>query len=345
MKNQYLGLFYLGTLCLLSGCRTTIDNLTPSQIPRNSSNIYTMTMLVHIPNRDRYAAQQNLRPFIVIDGKRQLMKRSEPGQNIFAYDYRLSDQRNEVNYYYELEYDDNSTTKPVTKIEQSQLFKFQVSDRCVLSLEAYRGIPGTKVVILGRGFQSDDCVVFEDLSVKTRVHNDHMIKFMVPHMETNRNYRLTLQGSQGILSLGDFFIDPAPIYSSTYHLELHGEERQAITLSVPHRVSNDLVLQVTTDIPEDIVMPEVLIPKGSRSVDVLISGNGYEASGKLFVEAPGHQLLEISVRVIGKRKEQERMDISAFLPNAFNEAEDDFSSGSSIDEDRSDDIDDTIVVE
>jgi hypothetical protein len=152
---------------------------------------------------------------------------------------------------------------------------------------------------------------------------------------------LTLQGPQGELPLGDFFIDSTPIDSSTYHLELRGEERQAFRLSVPYRVPTDLLLLVTTDIPEDIVMPEVCIPKGSRFVDVLISGNGYEASGKLYVEAPGYQLLEIPVHVIGKPKEQ--ADISKFLPNTFSnvEAASSFESGN--EEGVSDD--DTIVIE
>ncbi|MDR0445220.1 MAG: hypothetical protein LBG98_02985, partial [Puniceicoccales bacterium] len=135
MKNQHLDLFYLGVLFLLAGCRTTIDNLTPPQAPKNSSNIYTMTMAVHIPSRDRDAVRRNLRPFIIIDGKRQLMKGSELGQNIFVHDHRLSDQRNEVNYYYELEYDGDAGDKPTVRIEQSRLFSFQVSDRCISSLE------------------------------------------------------------------------------------------------------------------------------------------------------------------------------------------------------------------
>jgi hypothetical protein len=238
-----------------------------------------------------------------------------------------------------LEYDDGNENKPVIKIEQSQLFNFQVSNRCISSLEACRGISGTKVMLLGCGFQKDDRVVFGDISVETRVYDDRRAEFVVPCIEANRNYYLTLQGSQGRLPLGDFFIDPTPIDSSTRHLELHGKERQVFTLSVPYCVPTDLLLLVTTDIPEDIVMPEVCIPKGSRSVDVFISGNEYEASGKLYVEAPGYQLLEVPVHVVGKAKEQ--VSISGCLPNTFPEAEDGSSSGN--DEDGFDD--DAIVIE
>jgi hypothetical protein len=302
MKNWSLNLFCLAVVVLLSGCRTTIDNLTPPQLPTNSSHIYTMTMAVHIPSRD--VIPQSLRPFIVIDGRRQSMKRSELGHHIFVYDYRMSRQCEKVRYYYEVEYDIASGDKVVTKTERSQLFEFQVLGRCILSLDVYRGIPGTKVVILGRGFQNDDRVIFGDVLAETHVHSDRMIECIVPMVDADKNYRLSLQGSSGNVALGDFFVDLAPIYASKNELYLRGEERQTLTLSVDHPVPpNGLLFDITTDIPEDIVMPEVLIPGGARSVEAFISGNGYEASGHLFVEARGYQPLVIPVSISGQAKE------------------------------------------
>jgi hypothetical protein len=337
MKKSFLNLVCFATALLLAGCRTTIDNLTPIQLPKNSSHIYTMTMAVHIPSRD--VVQQSLRPFIIIDGKRRPMKRSDFGRNIFVYDYRFPEQRNKVHYYYELEYDSSSGHEPVTKIERSQLFEFQISGRCVLSLDVYRGIPGTKVVLLGRGFQNDDRVIFEDKLAKTRVHSDHMIKFIVPCIEAEKNYHVTLQGSQGTLLLGDFFVDLAPIYASKESLHLHGKERQSIVFSVDYPVpTNGLMLDVTTDIPEDVVMPELMIPSEARSVESLISGNGYEASGHLFVEAKGYQSLTIPLGISGKAKEA---PANTAVVDNFSEEENAFSS----EMDNYTENDDIIVIE
>lgn len=302
MKNRFLKLSCLSALGLLSACRTTIDNLTPARLPQNSSHIYTMTMAVHVPSRE--VIPQSLRPFIVIDGKRQPMKRSELGDRIFVCDYRFSPQRDRAHYYYELEYDVCSGREVVTKTERSQLYEFQISNRCLLSLDACRGISGTKVVVLGRGFHRDDRVVFDDRLAETRVFNDHMMEFIVPPVEADRNYRLTLQGSGGSLDLGDFFVDPAPIYASPETLRLSGFERQSLAFRVDHPVpSSGLYLNVTTDIPEDIVMPEVSIPGGQCSAETQISGMGYRAQGSLFVTAPGYQLLLIPVNVEGRAKE------------------------------------------
>ena len=307
MKHQSFNFICGVVMVLLSGCRTTIDNLTPPQLPTNSSHIYTMTMAAHIPNRD--VIPQSLRPFIVIDGKRQPMKRSELGHSIFVYDYHMSKPCEKIRYYYELEYDVGSGDKVVTKTERSQLFEFQVLVRCVLSLDVYRGIPGTKVVVLGRGFRNDDRVILGEVLAETRVHSDRMIEFIVPTVDADKNYRLSLRGSSGSIALGDFFVDLAPIYASKNTLHLRGDERQSLTFSVDYPVpANGLMLDITTDIPEDIVMPDVLIPGAARSVEAFISGNRYEASGHLFVEARGYQPLVIPVSISGQAKEPQSQE-------------------------------------
>ncbi|MDR3143617.1 MAG: hypothetical protein LBT57_02070 [Puniceicoccales bacterium] len=340
MKNRFLKLSCLSTLLLLSACRTTIDNLTPARLPQNSSHVYTMTMAVHVPSRK--IIPQSLRPFIVIDGKRQPMKRSELGKNIFVCDYRFPAWRDRAHYYYELEYDIPSVWELLTRTKRSRLYEFQISNRCLLSLDAYRGISGNKVAVLGRGFRSDDRVVFDDRLATTRVPNDHMMEFIVPPVEADRNYRLTLQGSGGSLNLGDFFVDPAPIYASPETLQLSGSERQDIAFRVDHPVpSSGLYLNVTTDIPEDIVMPEVAIPGGQCSVNTQISGMGYQAKGSLFIAAPGYQLLVIPVNVEGRAKETPAIPAaSAFAPFP----EEATPQASSIDIDHRSD-EDVIVIE
>jgi hypothetical protein len=302
MKHRFWALWVGFSALFLSGCHTTIDNMTPPQLPQNSSHIYTMTMSVHIPSRD--VIQQSLRPFIIIEGKRQAMKRSELGNHIFVYDYRMSRTCDKIRYYYEVEYDVSAGNKIVTKIERSQLYEFQITGRCVLSLDVYRGIPGTKVILLGRGFQDDDGVVFGDVLAETYVQNDHVIEFTVPAIEADKSYGLNLQGAGGTLCLGDFFVDLAPIYASENALHLCGEKRKSFTVSVDYPVpANGLILNITTDIPEDIVMPEVMIPGGACSVKVFLSGNHYEASGHLFIEALGYQQLIIPVTVQGETRE------------------------------------------
>jgi hypothetical protein len=94
-------------------------------------------------------------------------------------------------------------------------------------------------------------------------------------------------------------------------LHLCGEERQSFSVNVDYPVpANGLILNITTDIPEDIVMPEVVIPGGARSVEVLLSGNRYEASGHLFIEALGYQPLVLPVTVQGETRKSVRKGLS-----------------------------------
>ncbi|MEM9227622.1 MAG: hypothetical protein AAGA45_06610, partial [Verrucomicrobiota bacterium] len=53
-----------------------------------------------------------------------------------------------------------------------------------------------------------------------------------------------------------------------------------------------------TDSPQSIIMPEVVIPEGAKSVSVPMEG-GIPGTGTLFVEAPGFNAIKVPVSVLG----------------------------------------------
>ncbi len=57
-----------------------------------------------------------------------------------------------------------------------------------------------------------------------------------------------------------------------------------------------LYIDVTTDSPESIVMPEVIIPQGARSVNVPVEA-GSAGSGRLFIEMSGYNKVTVPVTV------------------------------------------------
>jgi hypothetical protein len=57
-----------------------------------------------------------------------------------------------------------------------------------------------------------------------------------------------------------------------------------------------LLVDVTTDIPESVIMPEVIIPQGSNTTTVSVEG-GRPGTGSLFIRGPGVRELTVPITV------------------------------------------------
>jgi hypothetical protein len=57
---------------------------------------------------------------------------------------------------------------------------------------------------------------------------------------------------------------------------------------------------VTTDVPDSVIMPEVVIPQGQTSVTVTVEG-GKQGSGSLFLKGFGNGEVTVPVTVAGSK--------------------------------------------
>jgi hypothetical protein len=57
-----------------------------------------------------------------------------------------------------------------------------------------------------------------------------------------------------------------------------------------------LYIEAQTDIPQSLIMPEIIIPEGARSVNVNVTA-GEPGSGVLVLTVPGYAPIEIPVTV------------------------------------------------
>ena len=77
-------------------------------------------------------------------------------------------------------------------------------------------------------------------------------------------------------------------------------ERQSLNFSLPNAAPpGGTLLDVTTDIPESVIMPEVIVPQGQNSVSVTVEG-GKPGAGNLFLKGFGQGELTIPVNVTGR---------------------------------------------
>lgn len=285
------------SLVFLTGCETlTLTNLTPGSLPENPSRIYTITMRV-TPTRSAAATPQNITPFIIIDGKNYQMVKSKLGENIFEYDYQLPANRTDMAYYFLVKYEIEVNGRLEPRETYSELTRASTVNRYVLSLEVNRGPVGARISVLGRGFSPQDVLYFDNVPTRTVYESPNSLSFYVPALEAGRNYQIMLGSASGNSPVGTFRIDASSLSVIPSALTLRPGETQVLTFTVANPApAGGLLLDVTTDVPECVIMPEVVVPAGQTTLTVNVQG-GKPGTGSLFLKGYGAGEVTIPVTV------------------------------------------------
>ena len=80
-------------------------------------------------------------------------------------------------------------------------------------------------------------------------------------------------------------------------LSLAPGQKQSLTFTITHPApAGGLLLDVTTDVPESVIMPEVIVPEGQSSATVTVEG-GKPGTGSLFLKGYGNGEVTVPVTV------------------------------------------------
>lgn len=287
----------LAVLAFLAGCENVaLTNLTPASMPENPSQIYTFTL--------RAAARSNtvsgITPRIIINGQNYAMTPSPLGQGLYDFEYRLSGNADQISYYYLVNYNVEGNSVSSQHEAYTSVEKAQIVRRYVLSLEVNRGPVGARVSVLGRGFTPQDTLTFSGTPVRTQFESPTSLSFYVPPLEPNRNYQVALSSVAGDSPVGTFRIDPNSVSVAPSSLILRTGERQMLTFTLPNAAPpGGTLLDVQTDVPESVIMPEVIVPQGQTVVTVTVEG-GKAGNGSLYLKGYGAGEVTIPVTVTGR---------------------------------------------
>lgn len=281
----------LGALLLLAGCNLTITNLTPDTVPQNPSQIYTITASFRPGSQVDTAT---IKPRIVIDGQYHPMTRSSVGVDIWEFDYQLPAGRTTANYYFIVDF--NTKGDSASQEMTSEIQSLSIAGRYVIRPEATRAPVGSRVSILGAGFSPADVVYFDSTPTRTVFESPSSLSFFVPAVEPGRNYKLSVRGAGVGLDVGTFRVDAISFQVEPSALVLKSGEQQALTFTIPQPApAGGMLIDVRTDIPESVVMPEVIVPANSSSVTIPIQG-GKPGTGSLyFRSSAGESTVSVSV--------------------------------------------------
>ncbi len=283
-------------MALLSGCATmSLTNLTPSSLPENPSGIYTFTLRA-MP-KSVNVVQQTIAPHVVVGEQSHEMKRSDAIPGIYEFDYKLPTGQSSIGYYYLVNYQVEGNGALDNREAYTEVYHAAVVNRYVLSLEVNRGPVGARIGVLGRGFTPQDLVGFDGTPVRTVYESPTSLGFFVPALAPGRSYKVTISSAAGNSVVGSFRIDSSEVTVEPASVNLAPGKKQNVTFSIGHPApAGGLLLDVTTDVPESVIMPEVVVPEGQTSATVTIQG-GKPGSGSLFLKGYGSGEVSVPVAV------------------------------------------------
>ena len=285
--RQFLGpLLAAAVMAVLSGCSTvTLTNLTPSSLSENPSEIYTFTLRATTHNS--IVVDGSVAPRIVIDGRSHDMRPSSIAPDIYEFDYSLPAGRTEVAYYFLVDYKAQGNGVVNDNQVFTELTHAEILHRYVLSLEVSRGPVGARIGVLGRGFTAQDVVAFDGTPVRTVYESPTSLGFYVPGLAAGHTYAVTLSSPSGNSPIGSFRVDQTDVGVEPSSVTVAPGQRTTLTFTVPNPApAGGLLLDITTDVPESVIMPEVVVPAGQTTASVTIEG-GKPGTGSLFLKGFG----------------------------------------------------------
>ncbi len=296
MKTK-ISLFFLAMLPLafLNANEVVIHNLTPESLPQNPSEIYSI-------NAEIYPVSLNInkdciKPSVIIDGKIYPMTKGFRGPNTFTYEYKMPSGANTARYYFEVNYLTKVFESIKDRTVKSCLYDLKIGNRCASTLDIYRGPIGAIIPVSGRGLSSGDTIMFGDTEVQTTYVSPYLVTFKVPALRAGKVYDVYLEGNNGSMPMGEFRIDSCTLSANHDSIYLKSGEHTVLALEVDSPApKGGIELDITTDIPDSIIMPEAIIPEGQKNVNINIEG-GKQGTGSIFIGANGFDELVIPVTI------------------------------------------------
>jgi hypothetical protein len=285
-------------LGFLSSCRQpTFINLTSKNISQNPSGIYTLQTEVDI--QDRKIDTNSISVAAIVGGETIKMIKDPVNPALWSCDYNLPQGFDEATYYFQVNYMKKLNSGALKPGEiKSDLQVFRLENRYVGNLASYRGPVGVEIAVQGRGLTKYDSITFGGEKAQTRYLSENELRFTIPALPAGVDYPVQLIGGpHGALDIGNFRIDQSPLGVVPSSLEIASGDSATLLFKIDYDApSGGLAIEVRTNVPDSVVMPEASIAEGDRTVNIPIQG-GAPGEGKLIITAPGYDSVEVPVRV------------------------------------------------
>ncbi len=288
------------SILVLSAC-SSVSNLTPHKVVENDNGVYTLTMAAKI--NDNTVVRGTERPYIVIDGQRHLMKTVLNLRNevMYQYDYTFPKGKESVSYYYLVDYKariNHGTATENRTIDSGELFVLRPLTKYVMGLKQESAFVGNIVQIQGVGFDISDVVTVGGKEATIASVSRNALSFNVPSLEGNKTYDVEIKNDDNSISwAGSLYVKARDLLVSPSRITRTSGQTVNMIFDIGFNApEGGFYVDVQTNIPSSVIMPEITIAEGESSVAVPVKFVG-AGSGALFVNAEGFKEKIVTIRV------------------------------------------------
>ncbi|MDR2677349.1 MAG: IPT/TIG domain-containing protein [Puniceicoccales bacterium] len=295
-----LGLLSVSLVCCFGCAHVHIKNTTPEVLPVNASGVYSLAMDFSVLSSG--VNERSIVARVCVDGRMLPMKRVSRGH--YIYEYRMPADRTSVPYFFEVNYSRQTDGGLQHICEKSPTHQLSLSDHYALGMDTQRGTPGTVVTVIGRGFREGDTIYVDEQAMETKLVSPTALRFRIPPLAADRHYTVELANANETLPVGKILIDRGIIRTSPRALEIPKGKSAELVISLSSQAPGEGVeIDVTTDIPDAVFVPDVIVRGGKNSTTAIIEG-AEPARGTLFLRADGFMETAVPVVIYGTESEK-----------------------------------------
>lgn len=298
ISNSLASLIFFASLLLLSSCKSpSFINLTSTNISQNPSGIYTLQTEVDL--QDRKVVADSVEVLLVVGGESIAMVQDPVNPTLWSCDYKLPSGFDEATYYFQANYlSERENGTQIQRSLKSDLQVFRLENRYVGNLASYRGPVGVEIAVQGRGFTKYDAVTIGEEKATTRYLSENELRFTIPSLPAGLDYPVQLIGGpHGALDIGNFRIDESVLGVVPNSLEIQSGDSATLLFKIDFEApAGGIPIDIKTNIPSSIIMPEALITEGDKTVNIPVQG-GEPGEGKMIITAAGYEAVEVPVKV------------------------------------------------
>lgn len=288
----------LALACCLAGCGVHIVNTTPERVTASPAGTLTLSAQARV--KQPTVVPSSLDAFVVIDGEHYPMVVDPAIFGRFEYAYQVPAGTQLTRFYYILNYlTQKNDAAPVAQQRLSDLYQVQLRNPSTLTMYQTRAAIGTRVIITGEQFSREDLIYVNQTICETIFISPQQLQFVVPELKPGFGYHIEVRGITHAQHAGYLRIDPAsPLSILPTSLSLQPGQQQALAFMLDYPAPyQGLEIRVTTDIPDSIRLPEIVIPAGARTVSATIKAEK-AGSGHLFICANGlpERVVPVTIR-------------------------------------------------